>query len=72
MDNQERVELVRRLFSLMTAKLEDAASEAVDGQGADRSNLEQAHRADHIELLARDVGLLAQSVAAIASSGRSQ
>jgi hypothetical protein len=32
MDDDERGELVRRLFYLMTAKLEDAAAQAAEGQ----------------------------------------
>ncbi len=65
MDNQERDELVRRLFSLMTAKLEDAAGEAAEGQGPEQDDMLQVARADRIEILARDVGVLAESVAAI-------
>ncbi|WP_340318016.1 hypothetical protein [Rhizorhabdus argentea] len=49
MDIEERAELVRRLFSLMTAKLEDAASEAVDGQGTTQSHHDQIVRADRVE-----------------------
>lgn len=65
MDSGERSELVRRLFALMTAKLEDAAGEASDGQGAGHSDLNQIGRANEIELLVRDVRLLAEAAAAI-------
>jgi hypothetical protein len=34
MDDDEHGELVRRLFYLMTAKLEDAAAHAAEGQGS--------------------------------------
>lgn len=69
MDGQERNELVRRLFSLMTAKLEDAATEAVEGQGAHQEASRQIARAERIEIMARDVGLLAEGAAAILRRG---
>lgn len=71
MDSAERTDLVRRLFALMTIKLEDAVSEAADGQRADQSGTQQIAHADAVELFARDVGLLAESAAAIARGDRS-
>lgn len=65
MDHEECAELVSRLFASMTSKLEDAAGEAVDGQGRGRDDREQIGRAERIELTARDVGLLAEAAAAI-------
>jgi len=32
MDEEERAELIRRLFAVMTGKLEDAAADASEGQ----------------------------------------
>ena len=34
MDRDERLDLVRRMFALLTGRLEDAATIAVEGQGA--------------------------------------
>ena len=65
MGSQERNELVRRLFALMTAKLEDGAAEAVEGQAADQDIARHIACAHRIELIARDVGVLAESAAAI-------
>ncbi|QTH21585.1 hypothetical protein HRJ34_25290 [Rhizorhabdus wittichii] len=65
MDEEERADLVARLFVLMTCKLEDAAGDAADGQGKGRQPREQIARADRIELIARDIGLLAEAAAAI-------
>ena len=65
MDRDERAELVSRLFALMTSKLEDAAREAVDGQGKGRDVREQIIRAERIETAARDIGLLAEATAAV-------
>lgn len=65
MDREERADLVARLFVLMTCKLEDAAGDAVDGQGKGGEAAEQVARADRIELIARDLGLLAEAAAAI-------
>ena len=65
MDPDERAELVSRLFALMTSKLEDAAGEAVDGQGKGKDDREQISRAEQIETAAKDVGLLAEATAAL-------
>ena len=65
MDAEERSELVSRLFALMTGKLEDAAGEAADGQGRAGVDHEQIARAERLEIIARDVGLLAEAVAAV-------
>ncbi len=66
MTHDERAELVRRLFVLMTIKLEDAAGEAAAGQAAGQNSAEQIARAEGVELLMRDVGLVAERAAAIA------
>ena len=65
MDRDERAELVSRLFALMTSKLEDAAGEALDGQGKGKDDREQISRAERIEMAARDVSLLAEATAAL-------
>ena len=65
MDRDERAELVSRLFALMTSKLEDAVGEAVDGQGKGKEDREQISRAERIEMVSRDVSLLAEATAAV-------
>lgn len=65
MEAEERSELVSRLFALMTAKLEDAAADAVEGQGRGQMEGDQISRAERVEVIARDVGILAESAAAI-------
>lgn len=65
MNQEERAELVTRMFALMTAKLEDAATDALDGQSKAQSELDQIVRAERIELLARDIGLIAEAAAAV-------
>ncbi len=65
MDAEERSELVSRLFALMTSKLEDAAGEAADGQGKARDDREQIARAERVETIARDIGMLAEAAAAL-------
>lgn len=65
MDQQERIELVTRIFAVLTSKLEDAAGDAADGQSSSEQPADQIARAERIELVARDVGLLAEAAAAI-------
>ena len=65
MDRDECADLVSRLFALMTSKLEDAAGEAVDGQRKGKEDREQISRAERIEMVSRDVSLLAEATAAV-------
>lgn len=65
MDQQERAELATRIFAALTSKLEDAAGDAADGQSSSAPAAEQIARAERIELVARDIGLLAEAAAAI-------
>ncbi len=72
MDQEDHIELVSRLFALMTSKLEDAAGDAAEGQGKGRDVYEQIARAERIEIAARDAGLLAEAVAALLRSPMDQ
>jgi pseudouridine-5'-phosphate glycosidase len=65
MNQEERTELVTRMFAVMTMKLEDAAGEAVEGQAHGLPRPEQIARAERIEAIARDVGLIAEAAAAL-------
>ena len=64
MDEGERHDLTRRLFALMTAMLEDAATLAVEGQGAVPAD-KLASLAAGIAEAAGQVAVLADAVIAI-------
>lgn len=69
MDDEERSELLGKLFSLMTAKLEDAAALAADGQGLARSSVAAAaEKSQEIRSLAEEVGVLAEAASAVAQN----
>jgi hypothetical protein len=72
MDHEEQAELVARLFALMTGKLEDAASEAAEGQDKGRDDREQIARAERVAAAARDVGLLAEAAGVVLRTVRRQ
>ena len=61
MDEDERRDLVSRLFSLMTAKLEDAAALAAEGQGTSGSSERLVALADQIRAGAEEAALLAEA-----------
>ncbi|QTH20107.1 hypothetical protein HRJ34_17305 [Rhizorhabdus wittichii] len=65
METEDDSELLRRLFALMTMKLEDAATEAVDGQGAQRPPSAQIARATRVAVLSSEIHILAEAVMAI-------
>ena len=58
MDQEERAELVARLFAQMTGKLEDEAHEAAEGQRKGQHAREQIARVERLEILAIDVCFL--------------
>ena len=61
MDDEDRAELVYRLFALLTAELEDGAALAMEGQG--KQQLAAQHgRAQLLEAKVRDAQTIAQSV----------
>lgn len=65
MDEEERRELVSRLFALMTGKLEDAAGLAAEGQGTRAETRDLISRAERIESIAQEAAVLAEAVGAI-------
>ncbi|WP_084691236.1 hypothetical protein [Sphingomonas sp. SRS2] len=65
MDQEERAELVTRIFARITSKLEDAAADAMEGQSKEANEREQIARAERIETSARDIQLMAEAAAAI-------
>lgn len=61
----DRHELVRRLFALLTAKLEDGAALAADGQGQEVLPEAQADLANRLHALGDEIATLAEAIAAV-------
>jgi hypothetical protein len=60
MDEDERRDLISRLFSLMTAKLEDAAALAAEGQGTSGGSERLVSLANQVRAGAEEAALLAE------------
>jgi hypothetical protein len=67
MDETERQELISRLFALLTAKLEDAAGVAAEGQGRGIDSPALMALATSVREAAQEVHTLADALAVIAS-----
>jgi hypothetical protein len=67
MNEAGRDELVRRLFVLMTAKLEDGATMAVDGQGAERVKSAHLQIAQQLRSVGDEVSILAEAAVFLCS-----
>lgn len=65
----DRSELVRRLFTLLTAKLEDGAGEAVRGQSRGLYIEETAALGQSLELLGEEIITLARAAYIIVAAG---
>jgi hypothetical protein len=65
MDEDDRQELVRRLFALITARLEDGAALAADGQGRDVPSDAQADLANQLHGLGEEIATLADAIVAV-------
>lgn len=65
MDDEARRDLLRRLFAAMTAKLEDAAGDAAEGQGHSLAMIAFVALAHKIRAAAEEAALLAEAAAAI-------
>lgn len=63
-ENEERAERISAVFALLTAKLEDAAPLAADGQGP-RSDSELAAISTQIEILSTEVQTISGALAAL-------
>ena len=68
MDEDERRDLISRLFALMTSKLEDAAALAAEGQGTSGSAERLNPLADQIRAGAEEAALLAEVSGILASA----
>lgn len=64
----EQAELISRLFALLTAQLEDAATLAMERQGR-RMLADQQGRAEALEAQVRDAHTIAQALVILTRSG---
>ena len=67
MDVEDRQELIGRLFTLMTAWLEDAAALAAEGQGTSKGDEERRKLAVAIHAGAEHVSIVSDAAAALLS-----
>jgi hypothetical protein len=67
MDEEDRQELIRRLFALVTTKLEDGAGLATDGQGRSVASETQIALANRLHALGEEISTLAHAVLAVVS-----
>ena len=65
MDNDDRQDLVRKLFALLTMKFEDDAAMAADGQGPRQDQSVQRDLASRLIGIASEVAVLAEAITAI-------
>jgi hypothetical protein len=65
MDEEERRDLIGRLFALLTAKSEDAAGLAAEGQGKDVPYAKRFHLAEAIRVLGDELEIVADAATAI-------
>jgi hypothetical protein len=65
MDQDERLDLVRRIFALLTGRLEDAATLAADGQGASISSSQAVELAERIRDECAGAAVIAEAAAAL-------
>lgn len=73
MDDDERRELVRRLFFLMSSRLEEATTSAGAGQATDISSKTAAELAGRLHSTGQEIAIIADAVTLIAqSTGRMQ
>lgn len=66
MDDEERAELIRRLFYVMTARLEDALALATDGQARD-TEADVPNLAGRVLGIAGEIAIVAEATAALAT-----
>jgi hypothetical protein len=65
MDAEERADLVGRLFALITAKLEDGAGRAMDGQSAQAGLPAKSELAANMRSLSEELLVLAEAAEAL-------
>ena len=64
MVDNERRELIRKLFAIITAKLEDAAGVAADGQRANLDHEQLLQLSSQICSASEEVTILAEAISA--------
>lgn len=69
MDHQEQADLIRRLFAVLTAMLEDGAAAAVDGQGLHDASA-YAALAERVRSAGEQITVIVEAAAALASQNR--
>ena len=65
MDAEDRANLVSRLFALITAKLEDGAGRAIEGQSAQVDLPSKSELASNMRSLAEELLVLADAAEAL-------
>lgn len=70
MDDDDRTDLISRLFALLTAQLEDSVTLALEGQGRDLL-LTQHERAEELEIKVRDAHTIVEALVMLTQSGKS-
>ena len=69
MEDDDRCDLIARLFAVMTADLEDGAALAADGQGRDAARERRLALAGQIHAIAQRVTLVADAVVVLLEAG---
>ena len=69
--NDDRSDLISRLFALLTAQLEDSVTLALDGQGR-QALVAQHERAQSLEAQVRDVQTIARVLVILTQPSRSE
>jgi hypothetical protein len=70
MESEDRAELLGRMFALMTAKFEDAATRAVEGQSAKAGFPMRKELAAELRSAAEEAAILTEAAAALCDRGR--
>jgi hypothetical protein len=69
MDESERRDLAARMFALLTARFEDGATVALDGQGRKVADDMRSGLAERLRAIAAEILILAEAVAVICERG---
>ena len=61
MDEDDRRDLVARMFALLTGKFEDGAATAADGQGRDISDAIRSGLAERLHAIGDEIAIVAEA-----------
>ena len=70
MDENERLELIRKLFFVLTARLEDAAGIAAEGQGPASGNELLVAHANCIQSTGQEAEIITQAIKVLLGNNR--